>query len=228
MSRCGKRRVGMIFQDDLLFPHLSVAANIRFGLKGQPRSVADQRVTEVAAACGVTHLLQRGPATLSGGERQRVGLGACAGPPSSASCSATSRSPRSISRAGTDSSSSSAQFNVPKGSRCFYRHAQPRGKPSPWGTRLFLLAKGRVLAEGEPLAVLADSWSGSAHGIEGVRNVFPAEVDAHVDDGTATRLLLKDGPALVVPRTERARGEPQRSSKSVVRTSCSPWARFRA
>ena len=69
-----QRRISMIFQDDCLFPHLSVAGNIRFGLKGRRRDQASARVAEVAALCGVEHLLERSPETLSGGERQRVGL----------------------------------------------------------------------------------------------------------------------------------------------------------
>ena len=68
------RRIGMIFQDDRLFPHLSVAANIGFGLKGSKRGTARARLAEVAALCGVEHLLDRMPVNLSGGERQRVGL----------------------------------------------------------------------------------------------------------------------------------------------------------
>ncbi|HEY7862144.1 MAG TPA: ATP-binding cassette domain-containing protein, partial [Thermoanaerobaculia bacterium] len=68
------RRVGMIFQDDLLFPHLGVGANIGFGLKGWDRAAARIRVADVAALCGVSGLLDRRPATLSGGERQRVAL----------------------------------------------------------------------------------------------------------------------------------------------------------
>ena len=55
------RRIGMIFQDDCLFPHLNVAANIRFGLKGWPRAEADARLAEVAALCGVEHLLDAPP-----------------------------------------------------------------------------------------------------------------------------------------------------------------------
>ena len=72
--RLRDRRIGMIFQDDRLFPHLSVAANIRFGLKGWRREEADARSAEVAAMCGVERLMDRSPETLSGGERQRVGL----------------------------------------------------------------------------------------------------------------------------------------------------------
>ena len=68
------RRISMIFQDDCLFPHLNIAANVRFGLKGWPPEQANARLAEVAALCGVEHLLERRPETLSGGERQRVGL----------------------------------------------------------------------------------------------------------------------------------------------------------
>ena len=68
------RRIGMIFQDDLLFPHLSVADNIRFGLRGKNRAQRQSRLAEIALLCGVEHLLDRRPSTLSGGERQRVGL----------------------------------------------------------------------------------------------------------------------------------------------------------
>jgi len=66
------RRVGMVFQDFALFPHLTVAANVGFGLKGH----ADRDVT-VAALLDRMRLADRGrafPHTLSGGEQQRVAL----------------------------------------------------------------------------------------------------------------------------------------------------------
>ncbi|WP_415403787.1 molybdenum ABC transporter ATP-binding protein [Tateyamaria sp. SN3-11] len=67
-----KRRVGYVFQDARLFPHLSVAQNLdyaaRFGARPQGRA----RVIEML---GIGALLERRPATLSGGERQRVALG---------------------------------------------------------------------------------------------------------------------------------------------------------
>ena len=64
----------MIFQDDLLFPHLNVAANIRFGLKGKTPSEVDKRLAEVVGALRGGRVARPAPATLSGGERQRVGL----------------------------------------------------------------------------------------------------------------------------------------------------------
>jgi ABC-type Fe3+/spermidine/putrescine transport system ATPase subunit len=74
-----RRRVGLVFQDGLLFPHLSVARNIAYGLRGadgrrEPRRQAAGAVEELAAAVGAGHLLERRPAALSGGERQRVAL----------------------------------------------------------------------------------------------------------------------------------------------------------
>ncbi|MGZ3273845.1 MAG: molybdenum ABC transporter ATP-binding protein [Caulobacteraceae bacterium] len=72
-----RRRVGWVFQDARLFPHLSVEGNLRFGLKRAPgRGVAGPiRFDEVVDALGIGHLLHRRPRDLSGGERQRVGLG---------------------------------------------------------------------------------------------------------------------------------------------------------
>lgn len=70
-----KRRVGYVFQDARLFPHLSVLANLRYGEK---RATAAARVVvfdEVIALLGIQSLLQRRPHQLSGGERQRVALG---------------------------------------------------------------------------------------------------------------------------------------------------------
>jgi iron(III) transport system ATP-binding protein len=66
-----KRRVGMMFQDYALFPHLTVAANIGFGVE---RSRRRARVREVSACVGLDGLEQRYPHELSGGQQQRVAL----------------------------------------------------------------------------------------------------------------------------------------------------------
>ncbi|MDZ7851102.1 MAG: ATP-binding cassette domain-containing protein [Halomonas sp.] len=68
-----QRGMGLLFQDPLLFPHLSVAGNLRFGL---PRSVGDktQRVEDALAQIGLTGFGDRDPATLSGGQKARVAL----------------------------------------------------------------------------------------------------------------------------------------------------------
>lgn len=68
------RNIGFMFQDYALFPHLSVAENIAFGLRRLPRSEQRQRVAEVVERIGLGHLVDRYPHSLSGGEQQRVAL----------------------------------------------------------------------------------------------------------------------------------------------------------
>lgn len=72
----GTRRVGLLFQDYAVFPHMSVFANIAYPLKaaGWRRHNIQRRVNELANEAGIGHLLHRRPATLSGGELQRVAL----------------------------------------------------------------------------------------------------------------------------------------------------------
>jgi iron(III) transport system ATP-binding protein len=67
-----QRRVGMVFQDYALFPHLSVAANIAYGL--QRNAERQARVQEMLALVGLSGLGERMPHQLSGGQQQRVAL----------------------------------------------------------------------------------------------------------------------------------------------------------
>jgi molybdate transport system ATP-binding protein len=70
-----ERRIGYIFQDGRLFPHLSVRSNLSYGMRLIP--AAERRVgfDQVVALLGIEHLLPRRPAKLSGGEKQRVAIG---------------------------------------------------------------------------------------------------------------------------------------------------------
>ncbi|MBF60250.1 ATP-binding cassette domain-containing protein [Halomonas sp. FeN2] len=68
-----QRNIGLLFQDPLLFPHLSVGSNLRFGL---PRYLNDKRqqVTQALEQVGLAGFESRDPATLSGGQQSRVAL----------------------------------------------------------------------------------------------------------------------------------------------------------
>jgi iron(III) transport system ATP-binding protein len=68
------RGIGMVFQDYALFPHLSVADNIGFGLAHLPRTQRDSRVAEMLDLVGLGHAAKRAPHQLSGGQQQRIAL----------------------------------------------------------------------------------------------------------------------------------------------------------
>ncbi|MEE8276806.1 MAG: molybdenum ABC transporter ATP-binding protein [Alphaproteobacteria bacterium] len=70
-----RRRVGVVFQDGLLFPHLTARQNLLYGRRFAPRSDREIRFDQIVALLGIEHALERRPASLSGGEKQRVALG---------------------------------------------------------------------------------------------------------------------------------------------------------
>ncbi|MEP7455504.1 ABC transporter ATP-binding protein [Phyllobacterium sp. SB3] len=69
-----KRKIGFVFQDYALFPHLTAEQNILFGLKALPKQLAASRAREVIEHVGIASLVKRYPHMLSGGEQQRVAL----------------------------------------------------------------------------------------------------------------------------------------------------------
>jgi ABC-type sulfate/molybdate transport systems ATPase subunit len=69
-----QRRIGLVKQDLALFPHLTVAQNVAYGLFGEARAVAQQRVRDLLAIMNLADMADRRPAELSGGQQQRVAL----------------------------------------------------------------------------------------------------------------------------------------------------------
>jgi molybdate/tungstate transport system ATP-binding protein len=71
-----KRKIGFIYQNYSLFPHLTVERNIAFGLKVKKSSpeMSGKRVKEIIEWLGISHLAHRYPSTLSGGEQQKVAI----------------------------------------------------------------------------------------------------------------------------------------------------------
>jgi iron(III) transport system ATP-binding protein len=68
------RRIGMVFQDYALFPHLSVADNVAFGVQDLPRAERAARVQQMLDLVGLAHAARRAPHQLSGGQQQRIAL----------------------------------------------------------------------------------------------------------------------------------------------------------
>lgn len=75
-SKIQDRKIGLLFQDYAIFPHLSVKENIAYPLKlrKQSKKVLETKINEYAEKVNVSHLIHRNPSTLSGGEQQRVAL----------------------------------------------------------------------------------------------------------------------------------------------------------
>ncbi|RXE57337.1 ABC transporter [Methanoculleus taiwanensis] len=71
-----KRRIGLVYQDYSLFPHMTVTGNIAFGLRlqGYSKEEISREVDDLLQRFGIEHLADRYPLTLSGGEQQRVAL----------------------------------------------------------------------------------------------------------------------------------------------------------
>jgi multiple sugar transport system ATP-binding protein len=72
-----KRDIAMVFQSYALYPNMSVAQNMAFGMemRGVPKPERDKAIAEVAKTLQIEHLLNRRPSQLSGGQRQRVAMG---------------------------------------------------------------------------------------------------------------------------------------------------------
>lgn len=70
-----KRRIGYIFQEGRLFPHLSVRANLTYGMHLTQQSLRYVNLDHVIDLLGISHVIDRQPTKLSGGEKQRVAIG---------------------------------------------------------------------------------------------------------------------------------------------------------
>jgi molybdate transport system ATP-binding protein len=191
------RQVGLIFQDDLLFPHLDVKSNVRFGLDRWSYAEADARLVEVAALCGIGALLDRDPSTLSGGERQRVGLARAIAPrPRLLLCdepvSALDLEARHALLGRIRRIQEAESIPV-----LYVTHSPDEA--IALGRRLFLLEAGRIVDEGSPLEIL--SARGPRESFR-LRNVFEATVEAHEPDRLSTVLRIADGPDLVVSKLQ--------------------------
>lgn len=70
-----KRRIGLVFQDARLFPHMSVEKNLLFGWRRSPERASADEIARTVSLLGLEKLLARAPKNLSGGEKSRVALG---------------------------------------------------------------------------------------------------------------------------------------------------------
>jgi molybdate transport system ATP-binding protein len=198
-----ERRVGIVFQDTRLFPHMSVHANLLYGWRRAPARGASQTIDAVIALLGLEMLLTRAPRTLSGGERARVALGR-----------ALLMSPRALlldePLTALDAPRKAeilpylerlvAETKIPM---LYVSHALD--EVTQLAGRMVVLNEGRVAAQGSLFDVTArlDLFTGK-HLLPGA--VLEAEIAGH-DAAHGLTELAFDGEILVVPRITRAIGD---------------------
>ncbi|MFT3914978.1 MAG: ABC transporter ATP-binding protein [Anaeromyxobacteraceae bacterium] len=174
-----RRGLGFLFQEYALFPHLTVAANVGYGLHRLPRPEREARVAELARRLGVEELLHRRPAELSGGQRQRVALARALAP-----------RPRLLL---LDEPLSALDAPSREALRGELRHLlESSGVPAVVVTH----DRAEALALGDRLVVLVD---GTVRQVGPVHEVFSAPVDAEVARVVGTENVL---PARAVRREE--------------------------
>ncbi|MDR6263277.1 molybdenum ABC transporter ATP-binding protein [Roseobacter sp. N2S] len=197
-----KRRIGYVFQEGRLFPHLNVQQNLRYGawFSGKQRAGAD--FDHVVDLLGIAPLLPRRPADLSGGEKQRVAIGrALLSAPDLLLMDeplAALDEPRKLEilpylerlRDETDIPIIYVSHNIAEIARL--------------ATTIVVLNDGKLIRSGPAPDVLGDPSVSSTLGVRGAGALLRTEVLAHHDDGL-TELAIGEG-RLYLPRIHAAVG----------------------
>ncbi len=203
------RRVGYVFQQLALFPHMSAETNISYGLSHLPPGVRHERVRAIARSLHIDHVLSRKPAAISGGERQRVALARSLvtdpsllllDEPLSALDYATQ------SRIIADLRVWNAEHRIPI---LYVTHSHR--EVFALGERVVALDRGRVIADGTPHDVMETPAHEPLAQLAGFENFFDGTVVLRRPDaGTMQCRLLDSGLTLEVPLTQGPVDSPVR------------------
>lgn len=201
-----ERRMGVVFQDARLFPHLNVKSNLLFGQRRAKEKATEGDINNIVSLLGLEQLLERKPRTLSGGERSRVALGR-----------ALLMRPRALLLDEPLAALDAARKNeiLPYLERVRDESSVPilyvshsMDEVARLADRIVVLHEGRVMAEGSLFEVTSnlDLIGGGAQ-LPG--SVLQAIVSAH-DKAHALSELSLSGETLVVPALNRAIGDKVR------------------
>ena len=180
-----RRRVGYVFQDLALFPHLTVEQNLAYGLGKMSREQLAPRVTAILSSFRIQHLSQRKPSELSGGERQRVAL-----------ARTLVTDPRVLlldePLAALDLPTKSLILDDLRLWNQLHRvpilyATHSREEVFALGERVVVLDRGRIVAQGTPHEVMTAPRLETVAQLSGFENILDAVVEAvHEDRGTLT------------------------------------------
>ena len=195
-----RRRVGYVFQQLALFPHLTAADNIGYGLADEAPDARRKRIEHIAESFGIHHLLDRRPDAISGGERQRTAL-----------ARSLVTEPRILlldeplsaldyetqSRIIADLRSWNAARSIPI---VYVTHSHR--EVFALGERVIAVDRGRIAAQGEPHEVLSAPPQERLARLIGVENFFDATIIGfRADQATMQCRLEASGLEMEVPFT---------------------------
>jgi molybdate transport system ATP-binding protein len=192
------RKVGYVFQDLALFPHLTVRKNVEYGLAGNDKDYREKKCDATLESFRIAHLRDRKPSEISGGERQRVALArALVTEPSVllldeplAALDAATKS-----KIIGDLRVWNAAHSIPI---LYITHN--REEVFALGDRVLVLENGRIIADGTPHGVMAAPRRESLAQLIGFENIFHAVVTAaHEDRGTMTCRIANSNVELETP-----------------------------
>lgn len=178
-----ERRVGYVFQDLALFPHLTVEANVAYGLSRLKAEERNRRVVGALQSLGILDFRTRRPPELSGGERQRVALArALVTEPSALLLDeplAALDLPVRM-KIADDIRRFIQALPIPV---LYVTHS--RDEVFMLGERMLMLERGKIIAEGTPHQVMSAPRSETVAQLAGFENVFDAQVTSiHEERGT--------------------------------------------
>jgi len=167
------RSVGLVFQDQAIFPHLTVADNIAYPLHGKRLSREEKHlmVQSIAGELGIGELLARRPATLSGGELQRVALGRTLIQRPSV---LLLDEPLSSLDTGRKSDLRRLLRSIHRKGQTILHVTHDYEEALSLATRVAVLHQGRIVQSGAPSVVFREPKSEFVARFTGVKNFFPA------------------------------------------------------
>lgn len=176
-----KRRIGLVYQDLSLFPHLRVFDNIAYPMrrKGIKSFEIKGRVADLASGMGVDHLLDRYPETLSGGEAQRVALArTLASEPDMLLLD----EPLSKLDVKLKSELRALLGRIHKSGKTVIHVTHDFMEAATLATRVAVVENGRLLQHGTPEEVLRHPSNEFVARFSGIKNIFPCTVTQSPDD----------------------------------------------
>ena len=203
------RRLGYLFQNLALFPHMSVEQNIRYGIVKLPAAEQERRITSMLDSFRIAHLRDRRPGEVSGGERQRIAL-----------ARALVTDPAALlldePLSALDTSTKSKiiddlrQWNLERRIPVLCVTHAPE-EAFALGERVIVLEAGRVIAQGMPQEILKSPRRETVAQIVGFENVFDATVTALMEaQGTMSCRAGNNNLEIEVPLTRASMGDTVR------------------